>query len=729
MKQYSEKLQPNPKDLEKRTVKIDYAHLFSKNDLQKARDIIDKKAYKDFECDENTAFAVIGKGSGQGRPRIWDAPVCAMDEWDSDSFTCTCSKVNARSYYYYNRIRETCHHEAELLMLWEEHVGGFSFEETEEEARDRAINMEIERLINKREAEKDSRKTVKASKYFKEEKRDKACFFNIPKLVRDAFTYDICLDRVKDCDIVDDIDIQTGFTQDGKSVIEAFCDVDDGLYVERCRAAFTRDAYMTDICSCRGYGTDDFYVLCEHELRLIQAVREYVWENDPGTLTDVKAMDFFGMFGEADKATQVIDKDVSSKDPCVSIVPRIAIEKDGEKLSFRIGKSGKKYYAVKKLAVLLDAVEKEDVYTLGKNNEIDFSAECVDEPSEKWMEFIQRRVYETEEVNDRLRGRYYRYGTTLSVQSKIPLEGTLLDRVYDLSLGDRIEYEEKAKKISSSILVGGGKLSISLRTTGMKKGDGTFLGLNVSGSIPRILEGARGLYRLDETSLTLMGEEETVTVYPFLSVAESDTMVDFSVGKDYLAEFYYRTVPKLIESPYVDFSDDSEQEAREVLPPEPSFSFTLDIEKVKGKERATCAVRVSYEGGNGDESYKDLTQETRVAEAVMEFFPGLDEERTLYHDDGSEESLFHIMSEGIDRLSEYGDVEGTEEFDGSRSRPLPSVNVGVSIDSGLMEISVISSGMLRITPICLITPLRVRSAAGELLIRLVIMPWRVVFSS
>ena len=116
MKQYSEKLQPNPKDLEKRTVKIDYAHLFSKNDLQKARDIIDKKAYKDFECDENTAFAVIGKGSGQGRPRIWDAPVCAMDEWDSDSFTCTCSKVNARSYYYYNRIRETCHHEAALLV-------------------------------------------------------------------------------------------------------------------------------------------------------------------------------------------------------------------------------------------------------------------------------------------------------------------------------------------------------------------------------------------------------------------------------------------------------------------------------------------------------------------------------------------------------------------------------------------------------------------------------------
>ena len=59
----------------------------------------------------------------------------------------------------------------------------------------------------------------------------------------------------------------------------------------------------------------------------------------------------------------------------------------------------------------------------------------------------------------------------------------------------------------------------------------------------------------------------------------------------------------------------------------------------------------------------------------------------------SEEDFFHFLRDGIPYLSHFGVVSGTDVFRAHRVQGVPQITVGVSVQSGLMDLSISSTGM------------------------------------
>ena len=62
-----------------------------------------------------------------------------------------------------------------------------------------------------------------------------------------------------------------------------------------------------------------------------------------------------------------------------------------------------------------------------------------------------------------------------------------------------------------------------------------------------------------------------------------------------------------------------------------------------------------------------------------------------YCDRMTDDRLYDFLISGIGRLEKYGDVHGTEAFKRRTVKPFASVQVGVSVRSGLMDITLTSA--------------------------------------
>ncbi|MBQ1377063.1 MAG: SNF2 helicase associated domain-containing protein, partial [Lachnospiraceae bacterium] len=56
----------------------------------------------------------------------------------------------------------------------------------------------------------------------------------------------------------------------------------------------------------------------------------------------------------------------------------------------------------------------------------------------------------------------------------------------------------------------------------------------------------------------------------------------------------------------------------------------------------------------------------------------------------TDDALYDFLRIGIEDLSRYGIVKGTEAFRSQKVRPVPQVQVGVSVESNLLDITVTS---------------------------------------
>ncbi|MCD8217001.1 MAG: DEAD/DEAH box helicase [Clostridiales bacterium] len=94
------------------------------------------------------------------------------------------------------------------------------------------------------------------------------------------------------------------------------------------------------------------------------------------------------------------------------------------------------------------------------------------------------------------------------------------------------------------------------------------------------------------------------------------------------------------------------------------------------------------------DGYRDVEQERRVADVIGSLMhhtsPGAD---GVFSDVLNDEQLFDFLQSGIAVLEKYGTVHGSEAFRKFTVAPIPKVKVGVSVESGILDLSLTSSGI------------------------------------
>lgn len=435
--------------------------------------------------------------------------------------------------------------------------------------------------------------------------------------------------------------------------------------------------------------------LCEHLLAAMIVLDKYIEDENPGDATDYKAKQFLGRFRRQNNSS-------SEKAANIYLEPELQND-DGElKAAFKIGIE--KGYKVKNLTELVSIAENNETLTLGKNGAINFSLNEFDDKSKPLFEFIQSRVRDNIQRNERIEARkswgYFDRYAVEKIAGTILLEGSAMDEFYNLCCGfPEIQYVHKLYRNGSTkskikCALGMPKVKISLKE--LKDGN-QIAGITLSGKLPELCQGAQGIYCVDDISLYKSSKEEYNQLKPLLDLSDRWGEFSINVGRRHLAEFYHTVYPMLEKIAVID--DKAIKTVEKYIPPIPEIVFYLDsIDNVLSCKAEVCygdrkhSPMEARQRKQYSQIYRDYLKELEVCNTIGEYFPGYDDTTGEALCDEPED-CYRVYREGVDELLKLGEIQCTDRFQSRRVRKNFGVKIGVSVESDLLNLDFTSGDL------------------------------------
>lgn len=432
---------------------------------------------------------------------------------------------------------------------------------------------------------------------------------------------------------------------------------------------------------------------CVHTTALLFLLDDYLKLYNPGDATDRSAASLLNAYQT--RHAKTVMADISDDQEELQLVPRLEKTGDGLQLSFRVGL--KKLFVIKNLTAFIRAYRCGDTMQFGSATEIDFSKHFIEEKSKKYYSFIesfvleeQWRAYQTASISAH-------YGfAQFEIKGYIALYGKALDEFFELCKGETLEYTDKtgAGRKKQQVRLRDAMPSFHLTIQKNIDEKGTFQGILVNGTASELIEGMKYVYHFSEDYINRTPEEELQDVITLFDM-DAYGRISFQVGRKRMSEFYYTLLPILKRYGTV-IQEDGEL-IGQYLPPEAAFSFYLDAEN----NNVTCSVKVAY----GEhicsgmdimrpehvwEPYRDSNKEAEILMHIRRFFPEQDPDADLFHCGGDENAVYEVMTRGVDCMLGLGEVHSTDRFRRINARRKPQVTVGVSVESDLMNLDILS---------------------------------------
>ena len=621
-------------------------------------------------------------------------------DYYANYFSCDCSQ---------GEMGILCRHLASLMFHWEKVHGPFTMVETPEEKAKRTAAAAREAVIQ-------SKKNLMLPVEHVLRKLDPLppnTFFNLDEALKKVnlkisqFDFEQAEQYAANSD-TRFFSIKQGFFQDGDQALQA----NDQIDRNRVQLVLSQEDIQGFTCSCgklslrsrfAGYGRPAVAPqLCAHGMAVWLRLRKYVVDRNPGDQTDYNGYGLLSMLAGAvmeekdAQAQQSEEASPVSLVPDIVLTPRLAYERYSNeiKVTFDITRSGERVYLLKDFFALVDAVEEKKDYPLGKKLTLAFSRETFTEESLPWYQEIESHVRMFRSL-----GKALNYYIEPEHKNGWPLDKSSLDRFYDLAEGTMVLLQQSSgRNDTCPVRVQETEPRAEVRLSPVKSG-GRLLSVIVTGRIPRLLQGEKYQYILDDFSFGRVSGEGMNYLKPFARIARPNGEFRCVIGEKKFPEFAFRVLPALRESRQIDLKDEVGPLLDAVLPPEPEFTFYLDLDR-----NITCKAMIQY-GPNeiplgfftlAETSFpRDPDQERRVLETVQEYFPDASPEKHLFCLPAADENLLRIKTEGVAALSRFGIVKGSDAFSRISVRPAPQAGLAVKLESDLLDLSVQTKDMTR----------------------------------
>ena len=466
---------------------------------------------------------------------------------------------------------------------------------------------------------------------------------------------------------------------------------------------FSRDRVQRLRCPvyrCKGYFRTyydrDNMDICEHCLALLIRAEEELREKRDWDATDRQARRLIDGFWNRYRDEALIggeDAEPGRTGLTVRLEPRLEDTGDALELGFRIG-TDEKLYVLKDPEALVEAVRDGGEFSPGSRLKLHFAVDRFGGTDRAYYDLIRQAVLE-KQVHDTGGS-----GRTRKLQG-IRLYGALLDDFYELALDRQLNYKTPEGD-RGFLQVCAEPPQIHLELSCDETDDGRFHGMILRGELPRILDGVHARYCLMYGVLSRIDGERLRVLEPLLSDG-ARTRLNMHIGRNFLSDFYYHVLPALSDS--IDINEPDRDKVLPYLPPQVQFCFYLDA--VDGiplcRPEARYGETVSFsltdwarEASSDSRQRKELQMESRdqmqesaVLLKLLQYFPENRGNGELYSSE-DEDSIFRVLTEGVDLLWRLGEVMSTARFDALRVRRSVKVQVGVSLESDIMDLKISS---------------------------------------
>ena len=469
---------------------------------------------------------------------------------------------------------------------------------------------------------------------------------------------------------------------------------------------------------------------CAYSSALLDLTEKYLSEHNIGDATDRAGNRFLSSFKKERERNRrakrmALMSGIDRQNEGIELVPRLIKNNFALELGFRIGNSKK--FLIKNFSDFCEHVRNGENAMYGSKTEISHDPDDFTPEAREWLRFIMRIVQEDQQQYERMQA-LSRGSLRKPKNSVLMLYGWRLDKFWNMVNGRKVEFEDKDNVVKTRFDISFEEkdpeiiLNITKRTDdpqpmspseqargarvsapGGPAADGThsgtFDGIEVSAAIPYYWEGAESLYFMVNDAIYRAGKDFSDGIRQLVEKTD-DHEIYFSIGRNRLSEFYHDVLPELER--YMTVVEADRKEIRNHVSPEVSFTFYLDSEG----GALTCRAYASY--GEQEFSVNDVMdddvfiapfrqrqREAEVTDVLMQLFPDYDSISDEFTCADDEDQMYYIVSEGVDILSEYGEVMSTSRFRNMNTARQMKVSVGVSVSQGLLNLEISTEDVSR----------------------------------
>ena len=389
------------------------------------------------------------------------------------------------------------------------------------------------------------------------------------------------------------------------------------------------------------------------------------------------------------------------KDTSLAVLePHAVLNREKLVVSFGIkSENGGHSYVIKDIAEFLDAIEKRSFLSYGKHLEFTHDISAFSADSQKIINFLF----------DYFRGRragdpYQVYSRSKSRSKNIELCGNEIDEFFKsvketffVNSDFRAMYSDE-RLLEIVPVFPDIDLDIEKKNFGVVFESGSFT----------MFEGYSNIYFERKRKLHMIPRSDCSEIIPVLKfLAARRTENELFIAEKDLPLFSEGLFPVINE--FFNVSSDGFEPSR-YAPDIPKFEIYIDM---PDENSITCNVKAAYDEGNGmkesfdifespdndkfaDETVTDVKRnsylENRTAKLISPYFDKLDSDRkalVLTTDSYTDDKLYVFLAEKMGYLSTIGDVFVTDAIKAVRIEKRLKVNLGVSVVSDLLELSMV----------------------------------------
>lgn len=496
-------------------------------------------------------------------------------------------------------------------------------------------------------------------------------------------------------------EIGTGYNQMTREILGqiSFRCEEDGIefpvYVQ-----FDRDKLLSVQCQCPECRMDYYgwyyskNQFCRYKAGALLETERILKDQNIGDATDYSGKRVLSSFSNKRMTKFVADMESDPKN--LRLVPRLVM-KDGKlTLTFKVGEN--KLFVVKKLNEFCENVKNAATAVYGSSTDINHNIENFTEESRKWIHFVNQIVRDENAFARRMMEsrNYYSYQKQ-DVGGSVDLYGWRLDEFYNQMGGEPVEYENRDKSPVKKIFLEPGigepkiQMRISADTLGTHR---EFHGVRVRGNLPELFYGVDTAYYISGTHFMKVEPEFLSKMEPLTRAADGGSLA-FLVGRNHMAEFFYRTLPQLRE--VADITEAEPEKFRSYLPPEVRFRFYLDAPEQDvvcralacyGEQEVSLTDYFDDELNENMAAFRDYEREQETIAYLFQYFPTIDWESESFSCGKDEERIYNLMKNGLDKMLELGEVKCTKSFLGYRTINRVRVSAGVSVSEGMLNLEI-----------------------------------------